>query len=273
MLTPNSSKALVGNGGPANLNGPNLLDLFNENKHIWVSFPGFRGHDSGVFVLGHPNPNVKIPPLPMGDHPINLSAKIHNRQLQECQSLFDAVDKGYLILWEPDAARRVAMSNPEQDAATRERVDDLMRKTQEIDESLRVRMAVGSEEDIVNAKLAYICLQVREKQLAPKVALTQLVPIESRLSEADLEYAVSRGGAAEIVLWARETLQARRGSIEGSMASVEASERKADVVNERRAIEAGADDLKVSRGGAATSAGETASRIAAAKARAVANAA
>ena len=194
-----------------------LHDIFRANEEVWVSFPGIRGQPAGNFVLNFPGNVVKVPPIPVGQDPINLSARVHNRFLEQCQDLYMAISGGRLVLWHPERARRYMQERPERVNAMDDRIKELMDESRNVDPELKAKFSKGQATDYVNPRVAFECLKVREtpgeesvKEKLARAALQKFIPMQELLKEADLEYMVSNGGHFLVCKWARDLLDGRR---------------------------------------------------------------
>lgn len=185
-----------------------LHQLFKDEEEIYVSFEGIEGRPIGNFVLGHPNKEVRIPPLPLGREPINLTHYASLDQLRDCTDLRRAIATGRLKLWDPEEARSFIAAHPDATQAHEEKILQLQETAREIDEGLKARLVAGNADATVNRRVQNLCLQVKENKLDPPKALRQFMLMDDQgtLKESDFEYIRSRGANVEICLWAGEVL-------------------------------------------------------------------
>jgi len=188
-----------------------LHEVFSSNEEIYVSFPGIKGQPPGVFVLNHPNKDLKIPPLPIGHDPINLTALLDNRQLRDCQDLRVAIGRGILKLWEPEEARSHLAKHPERVDAVKNKIAELSLRARTADPRLKVKYESGSLEDFVNPRVLHVVEELHDRRLTAEAALNMLLPMESGFTDSDLEYLHSAARNFEVCEWAQEVLNTRSG--------------------------------------------------------------
>lgn len=212
-----------------------IYDLMQNQRPVFVNFPPRDGVVSGpVFQLHHPDhqDGVRLDPIPMGRAPIDLTAMCPHEHLKRCGDLYTAIRKGYLTLWDPDEAMEWIARHGDEAQEIQRKIDEIMKAERSIDPRFIVRSEGGSPEDMINPQVVSICLDVKEGQVSPENALSDLMKMEPDLADQDIDYVYAWSNRYALQKWAQDTMVSRQSNPE-YMARREAENER--LIAERRA--------------------------------------